>query len=140
MRVKGTRDIAKLRAEAKDAIDAAYNQAMNHPELMSPGTGIAVTYLKCEAEAIEYLTSGGNHAPGTYRWLEKLVGVTGEDLNQVAQIVAYMADFWQNIGPELNAIRLTQKDAVDAATTPAAIDAARNAAVDEFNQILAQLL
>lgn len=139
MRVKGTRDIAKLRDEAKAAIDAAYNKAMTHPALMSPGDAITATYIEQAREATAYLLNPDEYTPGDYPWIEDLVGVNGETLEQAVQIVVNMAYMWRPIGARLNRIRLAGKNTISEATTPAAIEAARVATVNGFGQILAQL-
>lgn len=139
MKRKATRDIEALKAEARLYIDAKFQAAMTHPALMSPGSAIATVYQRQEMQAVEYLTNPDAYVPGTYCWLEKLVGVTGEDINQVAQIIVYMADLWEPIGAELNSIRLTAKGMVDAATRISEIDTAKATADSGYEQVLSNI-
>ncbi len=150
MRVKGTRDIAKLRDATKREIDGAAEALRSHPKLLTPGSGMALTYKTKELQAREFLATPdwfdeqgafvpANYEPGTYPLLDVSVGIEGDDVYQVARIVQEMADQWIQAAAAIEGVRLSSKNAVDAAATPATIAAAKDQAIAGFSQIAAML-
>lgn len=108
-------DLAALKRELRAGIDAAAE--VERSRYITPGAGQALTYQGKAAEAERYIQTSG---AGDYPLLAAEVGVTGETLQQVAQIVANLHAQWQMIGGAIERARLTAKAAVDAAEDEAA--------------------
>lgn len=79
---------------------------------ITPGAGQAMTYTAKAAEAARYIETSG---VGDYPLLRAEVGITGETLHQVAQVVANLHAQWQVVGGLIERARLAAKAAVDAA-------------------------
>lgn len=103
-------DLSALKRALKAEIDAAAEA--ERARYITPGSGQAMTYQAKSAEAVRYLAIAGE---GDYPLLNAEVGVTGETLHQVAQIVANLHGQWQVVGGLIERARLSAKAAIDAA-------------------------
>lgn len=106
--------LAEVKRDLKAAIDAAAE--IERARYITPGAGQAMTYTAKAAEAARYIERGGI---GDYPLLSAELGVTGETLQQVAQVVINMHSQWQSIGAAIERARLSAKAAVDAAADEA---------------------
>lgn len=99
-----------IRRSLKADIDAAAEAERGR--YITPGSGQAMTYQAKADEARRYIERGGL---GEYPLLNAEVGVTGETLQQVAQIVANLHAQWQIAGGLIERVRLSAKASIDAA-------------------------
>lgn len=106
-----------VKEQLKAAVDAAAER--QRALYITPGAGQALTYKAKAEEALAVLADPSPHPPD-YPLLSAEVGVTGETLQQVAQIVAHMHAQWQLVGGAIERARLAAKAAVDAAEDEAA--------------------
>lgn len=108
-------DLVGLKVALKSDIDAAAEAERSR--YITPGSGQALTYQAKAAEAARFIEHAGI---GDYPLLSAEVGVTGETLQQVAQIVINLHAQWQIVGGLIERARLAAKAAVDAAPDEAA--------------------
>lgn len=135
MRVTGTKDLGALRSAAKMTIDVESEKIRNHPQLLSPGSGMALVYKEKHLEALAYAADPESYVEGDYPLLEASVGIESENIQQQAQIVLYMANLWKSPAAEIEKVRLGTKMAVDEARTPAGIEAAVQQGLAGLQQI-----
>lgn len=103
--------------------------------------GQEITYMDKERQALSFLSAGSEPDPTDpddairYRAIFQEVGVTADTAHQVAQVIAYMAERWRDVGSQIERQRLIAKAAIQNAADPDAIDAAvasYNAAVKDL--------
>lgn len=104
--------LAEIKRQIKAHIDR--QAEVERARYITLGGGQAMTYQAKSAEAVRF---AGDHAPQAddYPLLAAEVGVTGETLQQVAQVVINMHAQWQVVGGLIERARLSAKAAVDAA-------------------------
>lgn len=131
MRLELGKDLETLRAEAKRRIDAeAETLRQRH---VTPGTGQVMTYLAKEQQARACMAEESPD-PAAYPLLAATVGIerhpeTGEvaeSVQEVAAIVLSNLDQWMQATAAIERARLSAKQAVTDAATPAEIEAAAN--------------
>lgn len=92
--------------------------------------GQDLVYIEKERQAVEFLNSvpepDMNDAVVRQRFsfVFSEVGITGETPYQVATVIAFMAARWRQVGPEIEALRLTASAAISGASGRAEIEAA----------------
>lgn len=119
--MKLVRDLTPLRAAAKAKVDAAAETA--RLAYVTPGSAQAMVYEQKFAEAQAFLadpTLTDAAAPHLY----SEVGITAGTVAEVAGVIIAMRSLWLVKSSQIEAARLGAKAAIDAATSPAAIDAA----------------
>ncbi len=109
--------LAHARERAKVMIDTQAELARR--KFMTPGAGQAMEYLATEAEAEQALVvpEGTVLPAGTFPFLDAEVTARGGTLREAALRVMAAAGLWRSVGGTIKALRLTGKDAVDAAGT-----------------------
>lgn len=111
-------DLSVERNARKIYIDGlAEQERLKH---LTAGSGQAMTYQQKASEAIRYQMDGNE---GDYPMLESEVGITADTLEEVAGIVLDMHNGWLFMGAKIEKARLAAKDAIDKASTVAAIRA-----------------
>ena len=135
MRIVGTKNLVALRASAKMALDTEAEKVRNHPQLLSPGSGMALVYKEKHLEALAYTADPESYEVGDYPLLEASIGIESENIQQQAQIVLYMASLWKAPAAEIETVRLGSKAAVDEALTPADIETAKQQGLQGLAQI-----
>lgn len=120
-----TKDLAPLREAARNRIDEAAE--MTRGRYLTPGSGQAMVYDQKRREAESYMikTTAGDpivNAEFPHLYAE----ATKNEITMYDQAVIHltMAQLWLTISPMIEMMRLSAKDAVTAAMTPAAIQAA----------------
>lgn len=106
--------------KAKAEVDAAAEAARSR--VVTPGSGQAMTYLRKADAAIAFLNGETLSAPQTQR-LEDEAARLGVTVEAAAEALAATANAWEMLDASIDDIRLTAKQAIDAATTGTAIDA-----------------
>jgi hypothetical protein len=101
--------LADFKVQKKAEIDATVEQIRGR--FITLGVGQAMVYQEKEREALAYLAD--NQVVGPH--LQAEVGITGEDLFQVATIIVFMAAQWREISARIEGKRLEVKAAIDAA-------------------------
>lgn len=145
MRISVTKDLGALRVGAHAEIDAAATRARER--YLTPGTGMESTYREKveEARALKAARAGDPAAvlaDADYPMLaagrdaridsgtEPSATLAGEADSVLAQRTAWLA-----VGAAIDRARLTAKNTVNLATTPAAIAAAVDAATTQLDQL-----
>lgn len=113
--------LAQARAAARAALSAHIEAA--RAALITDLPGQSMIYLAKEAEARSFLAEPEPDM-ADYPMLAAEVGITAPDAETLAQIWLNMADIWRNAAAGLEALRLSTAAAIDAAATPAAVEAA----------------
>lgn len=130
MRLSLAKDLEPLRAAAKIQIDADAEAV--RLRYITPGEGQAMVYQQkaTEAEIVVSLPIG-EAEKADFPVLSAEIGPTvpptddeDADLRAAAQVVLNMRAMWAGIAAAIEALRLTAKNAVAAAGTPAEIEAA----------------
>ena len=119
MKINLRKDLAPLREAAKAKIDnAAEAERLKY---LTNGSAQAMVYRAKQDEAADFIANG---TIGPFIASEaQALGMTHQ---QVVDRWVTMQSQWLMIAAQIEAVRLVSKDAVDAAGTPAAIDAAAN--------------
>nr|WP_278434127.1 hypothetical protein [Brucella anthropi] len=126
--------VANMKARLKALVDqAAENERLNY---ITPGAGQAMTYEQKVAEARAFKAASDPQA-ADYPVLSSEVGITGETLSEVAEIVLAAFALWQQIGSAIESIRLGAKRDIDAAEDEAAARAIVDAIVWPSAQVQA---
>jgi len=89
-------------------------------EFITAGSGQAMTYLRKEAEAREWLADPASETP----FLSAEAAATGVTLANLAAAVVARADAWEVVGPRIEAARIAGKQAIAAATSATEVEAA----------------
>ena len=129
MRLELGKDLETLRAEARRRIDAEAEAIRQRH--VTPGAGQAMTYLAKESQARACMAEESPD-PAAYPLLAATAGIerhpeTGEvaeAVQDVAAIVLLILDQWMQAAAAIERARISAKQAVDDATTPAEIEAA----------------
>ncbi|RWM27909.1 MAG: hypothetical protein EOR77_30790 [Mesorhizobium sp.] len=117
-----TTDLTALQALAKEYIDA---QAENvRSRFITLGSGQAMVYQQKRLEAEAYMADP-EIAPGEIPHLVREAALNDIPLFDQAVIVLTMAEQWKVVSSYIEDFRLAAKKAVALATTPAAIDVAK---------------
>lgn len=111
-------DLTVVKAQIKAAIDgAAETERLKY---ITPGAGQAMTYQRKTEEARRLRAAIGAEeeiVPADYPLLAATIGIDGNTIAEVADIVIGMDNAWAVIGGAIEATRLGAKAAVDAAQT-----------------------
>ncbi|MCJ7996052.1 hypothetical protein J5N58_16665 [Rhizobium cremeum] len=119
-------DLDTLKTTVKRAIDAAAErERMRH---VTSGAGQAMTYQRKAEEARACLVAT-NPVPAEYPMLAAEIGITAATLEGVAQVVNAAYEVWLSIGAQIEAARLSAKNAINAAQTAEEAKAAAEAVV-----------
>lgn len=117
MRITATKDLGPLRLAAKAKVDHDAEEA--RLTLVTPGAAQAMVYLAKQAEARRF------EADGTIGPLMAAeIGLTAPDAAALAALWLAMEQAWLEAAAAVEAKRFTAKAAIDAATHPAAVEAA----------------
>lgn len=115
-------EISTCQTAAVAAINAAIGDKRTGFITAIPGQ--EMIYGDKEAEALAYLALDPEPADlSGFRWMPGEIGVTATTPYELAQVWVNTAAMWRIIGPQLEHLRLGTIAQVQAATTPAAIDA-----------------
>lgn len=90
-------------------------------QFITPGAGQALVYRAKMDEATRFLADG---TIGPFMWAE--IGLTAPSAQDLADLWIGMNDVWQGEAARIEAKRLAAKSAVQAATSPDEIEAARH--------------
>ena len=114
------------RKAAKAAIDAQAEEL--RLRLLTAGAGMALVYESKRTEAVKasgVVAGGGTPAEADFPLLAAEIGITGDDVADVATAVLETAARWTLAAAAIEAARLAAKRAVEAAETVEAFDAAQ---------------
>lgn len=115
-----------IKVQLKRRVDAdAEAERLNY---ITPGEGQAMTYQQKVDEARAFKVTS-NPKAADYPVLLSEVGITGETLSEVAEIVLAAFAQWQQIGAAIESIRLGAKRDIDTAEDEAAARAIVDAIV-----------
>lgn len=110
----------EVRSLSLISIDAqAEQERLTH---ITPGVGQSMTYARKVDEAKAFTS----YRDGDYPMLSASVGVDGDSLDQVAQIVLNLDYHWSIIGSHIEAVRLASKRDVNEAETVSQIESIVN--------------
>jgi hypothetical protein len=109
------------KAEARVTLAAAVTAA--RAALITDLPGQSMIYLAKEAEARAWMADP-TPDPAAYPLLSAELGITAPDAASLAQIWLNLATLWRSTAADLEALRLTTRAAIDAATTPEEVGAA----------------
>lgn len=126
MRITATRDLAALKADAKRGIDSAAEA--RRLVFITAGSGQAMVYQAKQAEARRYQAEQPATLAG-YPLIAAEVGITAASAAELVALWLGMESQWLAAAGAIEAARFTGKNAVTAASTPAAIGAAYDAAI-----------
>lgn len=116
MRIVAVKDLGPLRAAAKARIDAAAEERRS--AILTPGAGQAAVYAAKQAEARRFQAES---AIGPLMMAE--IGLTAPDAAALAALWLQREAEWLAAAADIELGRLKAKAAVDAAQTPAAMEA-----------------
>lgn len=120
-RLSLSKNLTPLKDRACIEIDAAAEEIRGHYITLGPGQ--AMVYAQKEKEA-EMVTANPAISPAEVPHIVQEAQAYGITLLDQAAIVLTMAKNWRDLSSGIETIRLTSKDQVRAATTPAGIDQA----------------
>lgn len=109
------------KAEARVTLAAAVTAA--RAALITDLPGQSMIYLAKEAEARAWIADP-TPDPAAYPLLSAELGITAPDGASLAQIWLNLATLWRSTAADLEALRLTTRAAIDAATTLEEVGAA----------------
>lgn len=109
------------KAEARVTLAAAVTAA--RAALITDLPGQSMIYLAKEAEARAWMADP-TPDPAAYPLLSAELGITAPDGASLAQIWLNLATLWRSTAADLEALRLTTRAAIDAATTLEEVGAA----------------
>lgn len=121
--------LEQVKAALIYAVDAGAE--VERAKYITPGSGQAMTYMQKADEAVRFLAAV-DPAPENYPLLAAEVGITADDMRGVATIVHAAYAQWQMIGGQIEAARLSTKNAIDAAATVEQAEAAAAAIAYPF--------
>lgn len=105
--------LTAVKDKAKVTIDRDAEQI--RARVVTPGDGQMATYMAQEAEA--KILKADINSPIPTPYLDALVGIIAPTKQEVVDVVLVMAEQWNSINAQINAVRLRTKADVDAATT-----------------------
>lgn len=120
--------IEPLKAAARERLASAIAAART--ALITDLPGQEMIYLAKEAEARDWLAATDPDV-ADYTLLSAEVGITAPDPDSLAQLWLHLGQLWRGAAAQLEALRMTTLAAIDAAGTPADIEAAM-AALDQL--------
>ena len=125
-------ELATRKAGLKARLDVAAEA--ERLKYVTPGAGQAMEYQQAATEAARLLAAvaadpGHEPDPVDYPMLTASIGIDGDDLVEVATAVAGMHAQWCAIGSAIRAARLAGKEAIDAAPSAEAAQAAFDAVI-----------
>ena len=102
------------------------------------------TYVEKKAQALRWIATSVNGPPevadpGAFRFIFREVGTTGENPDQVAQVIANLANAWGIVGPDIEGARVDANAAIRASTNRAEIAACLDALDDDLDDAHANL-
>lgn len=106
--------LADFKTQLKKQIDDAAEVIRSR--YITGGYGQAMTYMQKKEEAIGFFNDEAPEA-SNYPMLTSLIGVDGDSLVEVAQLVRNRYEQWIQLGAAIETIRLSAKRAIDAAST-----------------------
>ena len=113
-------NITYFRNQAKIEID---KQAENTRLLVvTPGSGQSLEYSYKVKDAELYLSTTPAPTSCEYFYLNAELGITGSTLEEVAQVILYMKNVWDQFGAAVAKERLTKKKLVDSAINKQEVD------------------
>lgn len=115
-------DLASLKQAAKAEIDAAAER--ERLKYITDGAGQQMAYQQKYLEAKAYLANPSIDESEIPHLVAE-VGITGDDIAEVAGVVVYMRNQWLQLSASIEQKRLAAKMAVDLAMSPAQISAAK---------------
>lgn len=124
------------RSQAKAMLDQAAENMRG--AWITQGSGQAMTYDRKFPRAEQVLAeiaAGNTPDPANYPLLAPEIGATGASLEEVAALIVTNAAAWETVAGAIEGARLHGKAAVDAATTVAEIETAKQAALMSLDQI-----
>lgn len=128
MRLTATKPVAALRLAASARVDAEAEAA--RLQFLTGGAGQALEYQATEAEARALLMAGGTPDPADYPFVQAevaaILAATGVvvTIESAAAAVVVEADGWKAVGSAIKELRRSAKMRIEAAASPAAIEAA----------------
>lgn len=124
MRIRVSKDLAGLKAEARASIDRAAEAI--RLRYITGGDGQAMVYQMKADEASRFLSLSEPPLDLTgFPLLQAEVGITASDPTALASLWRDMRAEWIAAAASIERLRLAAKSAVDAATCPAEIAAAK---------------
>jgi hypothetical protein len=117
MRIAVTKDLGPLRLAAKARVDREAEEA--RLMLVTPGAAQAMVYLAKQTEARRFVADA---TVGPLMTAE--IGLTAPDADALAALWLAMEQAWLEAAAAVEVKRFTAKAAIDAATHPAAVEAA----------------
>lgn len=112
-------EVAEIRRQKAGEVDAAAEA--ERLKYITPGYGQMLTYQEKAREAERFALLGEGGAP--YPLLSAEIGITGADLAAVAAVITARHNAFKGLGAAIERARLTAKQAIDQAATPAEIAA-----------------
>lgn len=120
MKIQLTKVGQQRKLEACQAVDA--NAEQIRLQFVTPGAGQMLAYQEKVREAEAYLLDELASVPH----LEAEVGITGESVYHVAQIVLGLRDYWKTVSAAIERTRLQAKASIMAATNQTELALAQN--------------
>lgn len=115
MKITATKNLERIRQEAKKKVDNEAEKA--RLKLLTKGEGQMLVYENKAEEMLSFF-SQSNPNPEDFPLLNAEVGITGNDVNEVAQVVQQVRTNWKNAAAQIEANRLSAKRNIEAADTP----------------------
>lgn len=119
-------DLPALLENAKISVDRAAELARTR--IITPGSGQAMTYLRKADAARSYLAGAAISDAQMLRLTEE-ANLTGQSLTEVSTSIVAMADQWENLDAQIDAIRLRSKQDLSTATSGEQIESIYGAIV-----------
>lgn len=118
MKITARKDLTPLKAAAKREIDAAAEAILLTQ--ITPGFTISKIYSAKQREAHTFLADGT-----VGRLMQAEIGINGATAADIAALWLSMEEQWYDAAAVIEPMRQAAKQAVNAATTPAEIEAAK---------------
>lgn len=115
-------DLDKLKSDLAAAVDAAAEVA--RLKYITPGAGQAMTYQQKVEEAKRLQAAEGTPNAADYPMLSAEVGITGKTLVAVGEAVLASFAQWQQVGAQIEGLRLGAKAKIGAAKSEKTVRAA----------------
>lgn len=111
-------NLATVKSQYKSQVDAAAEGIRS--QFITGGAGQSMTYLEKSKQATAYLQDPAPNA-NNYQMLTSLVGIDGDSVVEVAQVVKQRHDLWITIGAQIESVRLGAKRNIDSANNVTAV-------------------
>ncbi|MBC2806644.1 hypothetical protein C3Y94_026180 [Rhizobium ruizarguesonis] len=121
MKLNLKKDLTPIRAAAASKVDAEAEATRGL--YVTLGAGQAMTYIEKERQA-QMVTEDPNINPALVPMVAIDAERYGDSLLDAAAVILTMAQYWRVIGPVIEDRRMSAKDRIATATTPAEIEAA----------------